>query len=498
MHNFLYNFYPILIEIYITANICLLLMYGVFLSTFPNFGYPLLGKNFTLLTLLILSFSLILIFRHIPLSIIGLDNFLINDLFTYYTKLILILSTIGWFCLSSKYFVSEKVNNYELWILILLSVVAMLTILQSYDLLTIYLAIEFQSLIFYILASINRTSEFSTESGLKYFVLGAFSSAFLLWGSSIIYGLTGLTNLNDLSKFFAGFLLNENLFSHNLVIGFIFILVALLFKLSAAPFHIWSPDVYEGAPLIITAFFSILPKFAIVGLLFRFLLYTFYDLLLFWQSIILFSTLLSIFIGTFGAFAQYKWKRFLAYSSINHIGFILLAMLNGDLEGVSSVIFYLIVYIIMMLGIFAFVINTKIHSYPAFYQVRYLSELNGLAKYNPFLALVVTILLFSMAGIPPMAGFFSKLFVLLIALQVNSFGISLSAIIISCIACFYYIRLIKGMYFEPSFNDWKIIEPMNKLSSLVLGVAGILTLFIFVDVEVISAISLVMAIPLLY
>nr|YP_010199850.1 NADH dehydrogenase subunit 2 [Hydropuntia urvillei]UAD89858.1 NADH dehydrogenase subunit 2 [Hydropuntia urvillei] len=498
MHNFFYNFYPILTEIYITFNICLLLMYGVFLSTSSYFGYPLLSKNFTFLTLFVLFFGLILTAKCIPLSIISLDNFLINDSFTYYTKLILILSTIGWFFLSFNYFTFEKVNHYEVWILILLLVTAMLIILQSYDLLTIYLAIECQSLIFYILASINRTSEFSTEAGLKYFILGAFSSAFLLCGSSIIYGLTGLTNLNDLAKFFAGFLLNENLFSYNLVIGFLFILIALLFKLSAAPFHIWSPDVYEGAPLIITAFFSILPKFAIIGLLLRFLLHTFHDLLLFWQSIILLSTLLSVLIGTFGAFAQYKWKRFLAYSSINHVGFILLAMLQGDLEGISSIIFYLIVYVIMMMGIFAFVVNTKIYSYPTFYQIRYLSELNGLARYNPFLALGVTMLLFSMAGIPPMAGFFSKLFVLLIALQVNSFGISLFAVIISCISCFYYIRLIKGMYFESSLSSWKVIEPMDKVSSVVLGISLILTLFIFVDIEAISRTSLVMAVPLLY
>nr|YP_010199525.1 NADH dehydrogenase subunit 2 [Gracilaria baiana]UAD89383.1 NADH dehydrogenase subunit 2 [Gracilaria baiana] len=498
MYNFLYNFYSILTETYIICSICLLLMYGVFLSTYSTLGYPLLSQNFTLLILQILTFSFLLIFLQVPLTGMSWNNFLISDFFTYYAKLIVILTTIGWFLLSSEYLLDEKLNYFEFWILILLAIVAMLFILQSYDLLTIYLAIEFQSLIFYILASINRTSEFSTEAGLKYFILGAFSSAFLLCGSSIVYGLTGLTNLNDLSQFFSGFLVDENLFSYNLIIGFIFILVALLFKLSAAPFHIWSPDVYEGAPFIVTAFFSILPKLAIMGLLFRFLLYTFYDMIPFWQDIILLSTFLSILIGTFGAFAQQKWKRFLAYSSINHVGFLLLAILGGDLESISSIIFYLIVYIITMLGMFAFIINTKIYKYPIVSPMRYLIDIEGLVRHNPFLAGSGVVLLFSMAGIPPTAGFFSKLFVLLAALQVNSFGISLFAVGVSCVACFYYIRLIKNIYFGSTVSQWKVLKPMSKLSSLILGISLIGILFVFMDIELISIISLAMSIPFIY
>nr|AXI97807.1 NADH dehydrogenase subunit 2 [Gracilaria vermiculophylla]WDZ68079.1 NADH dehydrogenase subunit 2 [Gracilaria vermiculophylla] len=498
MCNFLYNFYSILTETYIILNVCLLLMYGVFLSTHSMLGFPLLSKNFTLLVLQILIFSFLLTFLQVPINIISWNHFLISDLFTYYSKLIIILTTISWFLLSFDYLVEKKLNYFEFWILILLAVIAMLFILQSYDLLTIYLAIEFQSLIFYVLTSINRTSEFSTEAGLKYFILGAFSSAFLLCGSSIIYGLTGLTNLNDLALFFSGILLNENLFSYNLMIGFVFILVAFLFKLSAAPFHIWSPDVYEGAPFVVTAFFSILPKIAIIGLLFRFLLYTFYDLVSVWQTIILISTFFSILVGTFGAFAQYKWKRFLAYSSINHVGFLLLAMLGGDLSSISNIIFYLIIYILTMLGIFAFVINSKMYSYPSFYQIRYLDDINSLMKSNTFLAGAVVILLFSMAGIPPTAGFFSKLFVLLSALQVKSFGISLFAVLMSCVACFYYIRLIKSMYFDLSLSRWKVIKPISKSSSLILGISLLSILFLFIDLEIVSLISVAMSLPFIY
>nr|YP_008994195.1 NADH dehydrogenase subunit 2 [Gracilariopsis chorda]YP_009138176.1 NADH dehydrogenase subunit 2 [Gracilaria vermiculophylla]AEX37498.1 NADH dehydrogenase subunit 2 [Gracilariopsis lemaneiformis]ATG87365.1 NADH dehydrogenase subunit 2 [Gracilaria chouae]AGO19247.1 NADH dehydrogenase subunit 2 [Gracilariopsis chorda]AHZ58203.1 NADH dehydrogenase subunit 2 [Gracilaria vermiculophylla]AHZ58228.1 NADH dehydrogenase subunit 2 [Gracilaria vermiculophylla] len=491
----MYNFYSILPEIYILCNICILLMYGVFFSTFPSLGYPLLNKNFNLLVLQILIFSFLLAFSQTPLNLLNWNNLLISDFFTYYAKLIIILATIGWLLLSFGYSIKEKLNYFEFWILVLLAVVAMLFITQAYDLLTIYLTIEFQSLIFYILASIKRTSEFSTEAGLKYFILGAFASAFLLFGSSIVYGLTGLTNLSDLSKLFLGLIGNE--ISFNLIIGFIFILVALLFKLSAAPFHVWSPDVYEGAPISVTAFFSILPKLAILGLLFRFLLFTFYDFISYWQSIILIAAFLSILIGTFGAFAQTKWKRFLAYSSINHIGFFLLALLSGDLNSISSVIFYGIIYIITMSGIFAFTVNVNFYAYSKTYQLRYLSNIKGLAKTDPFLAFALTIILFSMAGIPPMAGFFAKLFVLLAAVQVDAFGISIFAVIMSCIACFYYIRLIKNIYFDSVIN-WKVMEPMHKMSSLILGLSLIGILFLFIDVEMVSIITLLMSIPFLH
>nr|YP_004062171.1 NADH dehydrogenase subunit 2 [Gracilariophila oryzoides]ADR03187.1 NADH dehydrogenase subunit 2 [Gracilariophila oryzoides]APC24931.1 NADH dehydrogenase subunit 2 [Gracilariophila oryzoides] len=490
----MYNFYSILPETYILCNICILLMYGVFFSTFSPLGYPLLSKNFNQLVLQILIFCFLLSFSQTPLNLLSWNNLLINDLFTYYAKWIILLATIGWLLLSFEYLIKEKLNNFEFWILILLAIMAMLFIIQAYDLLAIYLTIEFQSLIFYILASIKRTSEFSTEAGLKYFILGAFSSAFLLFGSSIIYGLTGLTNLSDLSKFFSGCVGNE--ISFNLILGLIFILVAFLFKLSAAPFHVWAPDVYEGAPLAVTAFLSILPKLAIFGLLFKFLLFTFYDFI-FWQSIILIGTFLSILIGTFGAFAQKKWKRFLAYSSINHIGFFLLALLSGDINGISSIIFYGIIYIITMLGIFAFAVNVNFYVYPKSYQFRYLSSVNGLAKTNPFLASALTVVLFSMAGIPPMAGFFAKLFVLLSAIQVNAFGISIFAVVMSCIACFYYIRLIKNIYFD-STTDWEVIKPINKTSSLILGISLVSILFLFIDIEMVSIITLIMSIPFLH
>nr|WOL37349.1 NADH dehydrogenase subunit 2 [Grateloupia asiatica] len=492
MNDFLYNIYTITTETYITISICLLLIYGVLLSTFSKIGYPLLNQNLGWLTLQILVFSLILVCSQQPTTLLSWSNFLVNDFFTYGAKIIILLSSTSWIFLTLHYPILERINSFEYWILILLAVLAMLFVLQAFDILTVYLAIEFQSLVFYILASFKRSSEFSTEAGLKYFVLGAFSSALLLFGSSIIYGLTGLTNLRDLSNFFSGILLDDLAIITGVTVGLTFIIVALLFKLSSAPFHMWAPDVYEGSPTSVTAFFSIMPKLVILSLLFRFLTFSFHDFLLVWRNIILVCTLLSLLVGTLGAFSQTKWKRFFAYSSITHVGFFLLALLTGGSESVSNVVFYAIVYIVTLLGTFSFIVNFRILKYPSHYQSRYLQDLNFLAKSNPLLAFSIILILFSMAGIPPLAGFFAKFFILLTALQTYAIGISMFAVLMSCIASFYYIRLIKTMYFGDS-NNWAIHYPVDKPSSVVLGISILIILLLFLDIEMVSILPTLMS-----
>ena len=482
MTNVWFNLYPILTEVYIILSVCLLLVYGVFLSNFSGLGFPVLNRNLGLLASQVILSSFILTYSQSFINLLNWNNFLISDLFSWSAKLVILFSSILWLLLSFFYPTQEKLNSFEYWILILLAISAMLIMTQVFDLLSIYLSVEFQSLIFYILASFKRNSEFSTEAGLKYFVLGAFSSALLLFGSSILYGLTGLTNLNDFSKFFSGFLISEDPFSLGISLGFTFILVALLFKLSSAPFHMWAPDVYEGAPSSVTAFFSILPKLAILSLLFRFLIYSFHDFFLLWRNFILICAILSLLIGSLGAFIQNRWKRFFAYSSITHIGFILIALLTGDLDSIINVVFYILVYILTMLGTFSFILNLRFIKYPYNYQTRYLKDLTSLGKFNPLLALSMSLILFSMAGIPPLAGFFAKFFVLLSALQSYSVGLSLFAVFSSCVACFYYIRLIKDMYFiEP--KEWVISYPVDKKSSLVLGFSIFSILIIFLDLE---------------
>lgn len=492
MNNFLYDIYPILPEIFILLNVCILLVYGVLFSSSIKLGYPLLSQNLGLLSCQIVGCSFIITCHQNFFNLSSWNDFFINDIFTFKAKCLILLICLGWILTTFSYTNYEKINSFEYWILILLATVAILFIIQAYDLLTMYLSIEFQSLIFYILASFKRTSEFSTEAGLKYFVLGAFSSALLLFGSSLIYGLTGLTNFLDLAKFFTGMPMLELSSWVGLITGFTLILVSLLFKLSAAPFHMWAPDVYEGSPTSVTLFFSIMPKLAILSLLLKLLTFSFHDFIDFWRIIILICIIFSVLIGTLSAFSQIKWKRFFAYSSISHVGFFLLAILSGSLEGISSSIFYIIIYVITMLGIFSFILTLRFYNYSYHYQTRYLQDLISLARFNPTLATSLSLFLFSMAGIPPLGGFFAKLFVLLSALQTNSLGVSIFIVLMSCIGCFYYIKLIKSMYFTP-INEWKVLYPVNKLNSLSLGFSLIFILFIFYDIELLSILSTLMS-----
>nr|WCH57645.1 NADH dehydrogenase subunit 2 [Hypnea wynnei] len=486
MRYILYEFYPIIPEIFIISSSCILLIYGVFFSL--SKGNPLLTKNLGFLTLHVAIMSFFISFYQEAYFITIWKSSMISDYFTQDIKYIIILFFIFWTYLTFLYNSFEKINSFEYWILILLSLSAILLITQANDLLFIYLVIELQSLVSYILASFKRTSEFSTEAGLKYFVLGAFSSALLLFGISLIYSLTGLTNLSDLSKFFTGIIIGDIVLTLGIFSGLILILVALLFKLSAAPFHMWAPDVYEGSPTSITAFFSIMPKLPILSLLYRFLVFSFHDFIIIWYSVILLVVFLSILVGTLSAFSQRKWKRFFSYSSITHVGFFLLAMLLGDNESISNSILYVLIYLITMLGIFSIVLSIRFFNYHYHYQTRYLEDVNSLAKVSPTISIMFSIILFSMAGVPPLAGFFAKFFVLLSALQSGAVGIAIFIVLMSCIACFYYIQIIKTMYFN-TYVQWSILYPIGKTNALVLSISFIFLFLLFYDLEFLSIIT---------
>nr|WCH57789.1 NADH dehydrogenase subunit 2 [Hypnea flava] len=482
----LYELHPLIPDIFIASSACFLLIYGVFFSL--SEGKPILVRNLGFLTLQVSLMSFFLSFYQPSYSITIWKNLIISDYFTQDIKYIIILFFVFWVCLTFFYNIFEKINSFEYWILMLLSLLAIILITQANDLLFIYLVIELQSLVFYILASFKRTSEFSTEAGLKYFVLGAFSSALLLFGISLIYSLTGLTNLSDLAKLFTGIILEESLITVGIFSGLVLILVALLFKLSAAPFHMWSPDVYEGSPTSVTAFFSIMPKLPVLSLFYRFLLFSFHDFINIWYIIILLSVFLSILIGTLSAFSQRKWKRFFAYSSITHVGFFLLAMSLGDRESISNSLFYILIYLITMLGTFSIVLSLRFFNYNYHHQTRYLKDANSLAKINPTIAIIFSMVLFSMAGVPPLAGFFAKLFVLLSALQSGAVGIAIFIVLMSCVACFYYIQIIKTMYFNTNIK-WAILYPVEKFNALILSISFICLFLLFFDIEFLSIIT---------
>nr|YP_009774166.1 NADH dehydrogenase subunit 2 [Caulacanthus okamurae]QIZ74783.1 NADH dehydrogenase subunit 2 [Caulacanthus okamurae] len=486
MNNFLYNVYPLLPEIFLTLTSCVLLFYGVIYSV--SKGAPLLTKSCSLLTFQGSVLSLILLFSQELFYGLIWNEFLVVDFFTYEIKAFVIFSFSLWLLISTSYASYEKVNSFEYWVLILLALIAVLLIVQAYDFLIVYLCIEFQSLIFYILASLKRTSEFSTEAGLKYFVLGAFSSAVLLFGISLVYGLTGLTNLNDFSKFFTNVFLIDNHLLVGTMLGLILIIVALLFKLGVAPFHMWVPDVYEGSPTSVTAFFSIIPKLAVLSLICRLLVFSFYDFIDLWYGLILSCAFISILVGSLNAFTQKKWKRFFAFSSINNAGFFLLALLQGNGESLSNLFFYVIIYMVSMIGVFAILMSLRFFINNNHYQSRYLSDLSGMLRLNPAISIAFLFILFSMAGIPPLAGFFSKIFILLPVLQNGAFGVSIAIIILSCISCFYYIRLIKMMYFDEP-NAWTYLYPMDKPNSVILGLVILFIVFLSYDIEVVFLVS---------
>jgi len=485
MLNVSLNIYSILPEIYIICSCLLILLVGVLLNTSDSYGYLLINVNIQYLFFQILILSFILSWDQIFIYATTWNNLLIHNFFSYYSKIIMIFLFILWYGIVSNCVNKEKILNFEFWIFILLNLTSILLLLQIYDLLSTYILIEFQSLIFYILASFKRNSEFSTEAGIKYFILGALSSGLLLFGFSILYNVTGLTNFNELHYFF----FNKTYIIHFEIIqvtllSITFILIALLFKLSAAPFHIWAPDVYEGSPSAITAFFSLMPKLVIISILLKLSILVFYDFYDFWYYIFLFCVLISSLVGTFLAFQQKKWKRFIVYSSINHISFFLLFFLTVSSESLSNLCIYLFIYLIMTLGFFSFFVNFYSFKFPFSYQIRFFTDTSLLMLLNPLLAFSYIIIFFSMAGIPPLAGFFAKFFVFCTSIRLEIIILLIVLLLINAISCFYYIRLIKSMYFDYKIpKRFLVMIPFTKNNTFVLGSSITILIFLVFDFE---------------
>nr|YP_010620249.1 NADH dehydrogenase subunit 2 [Deltalsia parasitica]WAX04285.1 NADH dehydrogenase subunit 2 [Deltalsia parasitica] len=465
---FYLNIYPLVTELFLFLVVAFCLLFGSIYSNSFVLYFPILTKCIRFFSLQSLIFSFILLVETSPLFFNYWNNLLLNDSLSFYGKFLILFFAIIWILIFP---VSKSILNFEFWILILLSIIALSLLLQASDLLSIYLLIEFLSLTFYILTSINRNSEFSTESALKYFIIGAFTSSLLLFGFVLLYNFTGLTNLQDFLIFFTGY--SSIIYSVNLNIAFFFafscILTALLFKLGAAPFHFWLPDVYEGATASVTGFFAILPKIAILTLLLRFIFLTFGGYL--FNEIYFFfviCTFLSSLIGTFGAFIQTKWKRFIAFSSINHISFFLLNLSSLNSDNLVYLFIYLIIYLIMSSAFFCFFSIFTNFKFPTNVIIRFFNSLMFLNFTNKPLAILFTIILFSFAGIPPLAGFFTKFFVFYTAISSSFFFLVFSLLILNCISCFYYINLIRKNYFNTiNFSYLPIVNSFSKLETLV-------------------------------
>jgi proton-translocating NADH-quinone oxidoreductase chain N len=470
-------------EIYIITIVLFLLVVGVIFSNLRKYKYPFFVQEMNVLTILTLFFTLLLIFNNFLNNIVIFNNLFIVDDFAKFFKILALFSTIGCLVISRSFVKKININSFEYLILILCSTFGLMLLVSSFDLVSMYISLEVQSLSFYILASMRKDSAFSTEAGLKYFILGAFSSGLLLLGISFIYGSIGSTNFVVFGKFFCGFdylSFSSDFFNINnrIIVGIILIFIGLLFKLTAVPFHMWAPDVYEGSPIFITILFSIIPKIGILGVALKIFYFAFYEGFIFWQSMGLAVSLLSIVIGTLKALQQNKIKRFLAYSSIGHVGFLLLGFSTGTILGVQSLLFYLIVYTITMLNIWSIVISLEIKNKKDG-QVKYINDLQGLVKSNPLLAYTLAINMFSMAGVPPLAGFLAKFYLLFAGLESSFNIIVIVSILFSVISAYYYIRFIKIIFFDENNTGLFYKNHIDYTHSLILASTFYLILFLF-------------------
>lgn len=475
MHLFENDFYALFPELFLTTVTMVLLMFGVVWSTSKAHGFPVLVHTVAWLSVWSV-FCTCMLTMHMPFSIMVCfyNSFVIDEL-TSMLKIMILCSTAAAMLMSMEYLKTSVFNMFEYSILLLFSTISMLFLVSSYDFISMYLAIEMQSLCFYVLAASKRHSEFSTEAGLKYFLLGAFSSGILLFGCSLVYGFTGMTNFEDVAKCLAYSSRIET--QHSLVhIGMCLIAIGFLFKLTAAPFHFWAPDVYEGAPTSVTAFFSMTPKIALLGVFARLLLCSFYDMLFAWQYVLFFCSVCSLLIGAFGAMAQKKIKRLLVYSSVGHVGYLLMGLCCGTVEGLHAVLLYLVIYVIMTVNVFAVLLSCV--DYTGTFRVKYIQDLGLLAQTQPVLALTLSATLFSMAGIPPLAGFCSKFYLFFAAMGSSLYGLALLGVLSSVVSCFYYIRIIKTMYFEQP-TRLVTFQQIDREKAILLGLTTSFTVFFF-------------------
>lgn len=466
--NIISNYYTNIIfmfpEILLMCSIIVLLIYGLLYTTSESHKYINLVKNIGYLSSFSLFLCLLLSIQNSLVSITLFNNVLIYTPFINFIKILILFFSMIFVLVSISYVDSGHIKTFEFYILVLFSVLGMLLLVSAYDFLSLYLALELQSLSFYLLASYKKNNIFSVEAGLKYFVLGVFSSSLYLFGVSLVYGFLGSINFEDIIKLL---LCTDIRYFNILLLSTVFIYVSLLFKLSIVPFHMWVPDIYEGIPLPVALLFSTIPKFSFCGI-FIFLYYKIFAVfIVYWVNILIIFSLLSIFIGTFGAFFQNKIKRFLAYSSISHIGFVFLSLSLGTLQSLVSVWLYLIIYVITLFSIWTIVMSLvdKKGNYSIFF-----TDLTGLFYTNPILAHCLMISLFSLSGIPPLAGFFSKYFIFVSLINNSYYVVALIGVILSVISSFYYIRIIKIMYFDsPKSNISYIKIPFINASVIIIS-----------------------------
>lgn len=439
--------------------------------TFRTYG------QLAILSLLIALF--ILIFQSIPdLQWVTFQGQIIQDDAIYFSKILILTGSAAVVAISLPSLMNEHLESFEIFPLILLATVGMILMVEANDFMVLFIGLEMQGLCLYILAALNRTKIKSSEAALKYFILGALSTCLYLYGASLIYGFSGSTNFEVLESVIR--MESINGLSMGLFLGLVFIMAALSFKVSAVPFHMWTPDVYQGCPTPITAFIAATPKVAAMIIFLRLMIKPFLLLYGEWQFVIIFISFASMALGAFAALNQTDIKRLLAYSAIGQMGYVLMGLAAGNDEGVQSVFVYLTIYLVMIIGTFGCLLCLKGKGHEG---VQNIEDLSGIANLHPKIALLLAIFMFSLAGIPPLAGFFAKLYVLKAALSAGLFGLAILGVLTSVVASYYYLKIVKIMYFNdiPEFPgvSYGQVLMLSMEMKIVLNLCAVIILLFF-------------------
>jgi NADH-quinone oxidoreductase subunit N len=420
------------------------------------------------LAIALLILALVVSLSHEGERRLGFYGMFVSDAFALFMKSLVLIGSAATILIGMRYNEEQGIARFEFPVLVLLSTTGMMVMISANDLITLYVGLELQNLALYVVASFNRESVRSSEAGLKYFVLGALSSGMLLYGASLIYGFTGTTAFSEIARPLAG-----GAVSTGVVIGLVFVVVGLAFKVSAVPFHMWTPDVYEGAPTPVTAFFAVAPKIAALALFVRFMIEPFGPLVGEWRQLIIFLSIASMVLGAFAAIAQENIKRLMAYSSIGHVGYALIGLATGTAAGVRGVLVYMAIYLFMTVGTWSVILCMRRNGR----MLEGISDLAGLSRSQPGLALALAIFMFALSGIPPTAGFFAKLYIFLAAIDAKLAGLAVIGVVTSVVSAFYYLRVVKVMYFDDPAGAFD--RPLTAELKGVVFVTAVVTLFFF-------------------
>ena len=469
MINAIYFLIP---EIFLSLSIFTFIIFGVFKKNSFNLIYraSIIVVPITIFLIINSSFENIKIF----------NNSFALDQFSSFMKILILVSSFFVLIMSKKYIQDINNNKFEYPVIMLIAILGMFFMVSSNDLILFYLGLELQSLSLYILASIDRDNLRSSEAGIKYFVLSALSSGLLLYGCSLLYGFTGSTNFQVISN-------NVGDINIGTIFAMIFILVGLAFKVSAVPFHMWTPDVYEGSPTSVTSFFAIVPKIAGIAVFIRFMYSPFQNILDQWQYILVFISIASMILGAVAAINQKNIKRLIAYSSISHMGYAIAGISTGTESGFKSPMIYILIYSAMNIGFFAFVFLMKRSGK----YVEEINELSGISKNHPLVALSLLIVLFSLAGIPPLAGFFAKFYIFMSVIESGMYTLAIIGLITTVVSAFYYIRIVKVMYFDNPKKPFESFKDYGIYGSLIFSSIFLASFFIYPSIfnEIISKIN---------